>query len=96
MFILYTFFLLKQTNSILVYPPKAKGAITITRADMARLEPNEFLNDVIINFYLKYLETVTIASRPRRVGHRWVRLEQLLLSSALACLCLLLLPVTAR
>ena len=40
-------------RSVLVWPP-GRGAITITEADMDRLRPGEFLNDVIINFYLRW------------------------------------------
>uniref|UniRef100_A0A8C6KUD7 SUMO specific peptidase 7b n=1 Tax=Nothobranchius furzeri TaxID=105023 RepID=A0A8C6KUD7_NOTFU len=32
-----------------------KGRITVTEEDLACLEPGEFLNDVIIDFYLKFL-----------------------------------------
>ncbi|KII86918.1 hypothetical protein PLICRDRAFT_273907 [Plicaturopsis crispa FD-325 SS-3] len=38
---------------ILVYPPVGTGAINITRAEINRLEPNEFLNDTLIEFGLK-------------------------------------------
>ncbi|XP_061430655.1 uncharacterized protein LOC133356953 isoform X1 [Lethenteron reissneri] len=36
-------------------PPPAKGAISVTSEDLSCLNPGEFLNDVIIDFYLKYL-----------------------------------------
>nr|XP_032832552.1 sentrin-specific protease 6-like [Petromyzon marinus] len=36
-------------------PPPAKGAISVTNEDLSCLNPGEFLNDVIIDFYLKYL-----------------------------------------
>jgi sentrin-specific protease 7 len=42
----------------LVYPhnkPGFHGKITITQADLDALEPGEFLNDNIIDFYLRYL-----------------------------------------
>lgn len=38
--------------------PGGKGSIAITVADVECLEPNQFLNDIIINFYLKYLTLV--------------------------------------
>ncbi|KAL6063402.1 cysteine-type peptidase [Balamuthia mandrillaris] len=46
------------TKTILVYPPPPndKDAITLTAADVARLEPMELLNDNIIEFYLKHLQ----------------------------------------
>uniref|UniRef100_A0A3B4DFW6 Ubiquitin-like protease family profile domain-containing protein n=1 Tax=Pygocentrus nattereri TaxID=42514 RepID=A0A3B4DFW6_PYGNA len=36
-------------------PPPCKGAITVTTEDLECLDSGEFLNDVIIDFYLKYL-----------------------------------------
>ncbi|KAJ8290614.1 hypothetical protein GJAV_G00015290 [Gymnothorax javanicus] len=42
-------------EKILVYPPfPAKGGIVVTNEDLHCLESGEFLNDVIIDFYLKY------------------------------------------
>lgn len=41
---------------LLVYPPPpAKGGISVTNEDLHCLNDGEFLNDVIIDFYLKYL-----------------------------------------
>ncbi|KAM4048473.1 sentrin-specific protease 7 isoform 2-T2 [Anomaloglossus baeobatrachus] len=41
---------------LLVYPPPpTKGGLAITNEDLECLEHGEFLNDVIIDFYLKYL-----------------------------------------
>ncbi len=36
-------------------PPPSKGAVEITEEDVKLLEPEEFLNDNIIEFYLKYV-----------------------------------------
>ncbi|CAG07328.1 unnamed protein product, partial [Tetraodon nigroviridis] len=36
-------------------PPPLKGGITVTMEDLQCLDSGEFLNDVIIDFYLKYL-----------------------------------------
>ncbi|XP_048091012.1 sentrin-specific protease 7b isoform X1 [Alosa alosa] len=36
-------------------PPPSKGGITVTTEDLECLKSGEFLNDVIIDFYLKYL-----------------------------------------
>ncbi|TRY92927.1 hypothetical protein DNTS_024363 [Danionella cerebrum] len=36
-------------------PPPSKGGITVTTEDLECLKEGEFLNDVIIDFYLKYL-----------------------------------------
>ncbi|KAG7467195.1 hypothetical protein MATL_G00150830 [Megalops atlanticus] len=40
---------------ILFPPPPSKGGITVTTEDLECLDSGEFLNDVIIDFYLKYL-----------------------------------------
>lgn len=41
---------------LMVYPPPpAKGGILVTNEDLHCLNDGEFLNDVIIDFYLKYL-----------------------------------------
>ncbi|XP_074541521.1 sentrin-specific protease 6 isoform X2 [Halichoeres trimaculatus] len=41
---------------LMVYPPPpAKGSISVTNEDLHCLNDGEFLNDVIIDFYLKYL-----------------------------------------
>ncbi|XP_069091756.1 sentrin-specific protease 6 isoform X3 [Pleurodeles waltl] len=41
---------------LIVYPPPpAKGGISVTNEDLHCLNEGEFLNDVIIDFYLKYL-----------------------------------------
>ncbi|XP_056412159.1 sentrin-specific protease 7 isoform X2 [Hyla sarda] len=53
---------LKEVNKggtllrLLVYPPPpTKGGLAVTNEDLECLEHGEFLNDVIIDFYLKYL-----------------------------------------
>ncbi|XP_029434962.1 sentrin-specific protease 7 isoform X2 [Rhinatrema bivittatum] len=43
-------------QKLIVYPPPpTKGGLGVTREDLECLEHGEFLNDVIIDFYLKYL-----------------------------------------
>lgn len=43
-------------QTLIVYPrPPQPGGITVTTEDVACLAPGEFLNDVIIDFYLKYI-----------------------------------------
>nr|XP_033791314.1 sentrin-specific protease 6 isoform X2 [Geotrypetes seraphini] len=45
-----------RIEKLIVYPPPpAKGGITVTNEDLHCLIEGEFLNDVIIDFYLKYL-----------------------------------------
>jgi sentrin-specific protease 7 len=37
----------------LVYPQNDPDAVTITQKDIRILDPSEFLNDTIIDFYIK-------------------------------------------
>ncbi|CAL4081453.1 unnamed protein product, partial [Meganyctiphanes norvegica] len=47
---------LNEVNTLLIYPPAPqKGGISVTTDDYACLEEEQFLNDVIIDFYLKWL-----------------------------------------
>ncbi|XP_077072615.1 sentrin-specific protease 7 isoform X2 [Siphateles boraxobius] len=52
---------------ILFPPPPSKRAITVTTEDLECLDSGEFLNDVIIDFYLKYL---MVQKAPRAYVHR--------------------------
>lgn len=46
----------QDTRTLLVYPPPpAQASITLTYADLECLKPEEFLNDSILDFYLKYI-----------------------------------------
>ncbi|XP_021323225.2 sentrin-specific protease 6 isoform X3 [Danio rerio] len=46
----------QDLKKLLVYPPSpAKGGITVTEEDFYCLDEGEFLNDVIVDFYLRYL-----------------------------------------
>ena len=38
---------------ILVYPFSGPGALNVTKSDLARLKPDEFLNDTLIELGLK-------------------------------------------
>ena len=44
---------------------KRETHITITKYDMSRLYPNVYLNDKIVNFYLKFLEDHFIPSKSK-------------------------------
>ena len=39
-----------------MYPYRTRGAVTITTVDVARLREKEFLNDSLIDFYIRYLQ----------------------------------------
>ncbi|XP_077471151.1 sentrin-specific protease 7-like isoform X2 [Stigmatopora argus] len=47
---------LQLSSRLIQYPaPPSKGGITVTQEDLLCLESGQYLNDVIIDFYLKYL-----------------------------------------
>ncbi|XP_012993440.2 sentrin-specific protease 7 isoform X1 [Esox lucius] len=48
-------------------PPPSKGGITVTTEDLECLDNGQFLNDVIIDFYLKYL---LLEKAPKSVAER--------------------------
>lgn len=52
---LYNMGLLNEVQTILTYPPEGRGRISINTEDYMCLASDQFLNDVIIDFYLKYL-----------------------------------------
>ena len=57
-------------SSLTIYPPPpAKGGISINSEDYKCLAVNEYLNDVIIDFYLKYLLNEILSPEDRRRTH---------------------------
>lgn len=44
---------MQENKVILVWPPAAKDAVSLLQSDLDLLEPDEFLNDNIIDFYIK-------------------------------------------
>lgn len=38
-----------------LFPKDGKNAVELTPSDLERLDPDEFLNDTIIDFYMKYV-----------------------------------------
>ena len=47
----------QNTDILCQYPPNSRGSIPITLADVETLYPGKFLNDTIVDFFLKYLHT---------------------------------------
>ena len=43
-------------SRILVYPFSGTGAVNVTRGDLKRLDPGQYLNDTIIEFGLKCVD----------------------------------------
>jgi Ulp1 family protease len=60
---------LKKSELVLTYPPHARDALVITRDDMTCLTPTHFLNDTLIDFYLRYLHTELIPAAHRSRFH---------------------------
>ncbi|EQC53007.1 hypothetical protein SJAG_16454 [Schizosaccharomyces japonicus yFS275] len=44
-----------ESQTLLVFPPHGPNAVSITPSDVLRLKDGEFLNDTIVDFYLRYL-----------------------------------------
>lgn len=55
--------------NILIYPPTGKGGIPINTKDFICLGIDQYLNDVIIDFYLKYLHTEILTETQRAKTH---------------------------
>ncbi|KAL6856448.1 cysteine proteinase [Trichoderma novae-zelandiae] len=48
----------------LIFPPTGKNRATVDKIDIPRLDEGEFLNDNLINFYIRYLEHKLERERP--------------------------------
>ena len=60
-----------DTRTLLVYPaPPAQASITLTYADLECLKPEEFLNDSILDFYIKVFFGRTLPVSLRRTKER--------------------------
>ncbi|KAH6987603.1 hypothetical protein BKA56DRAFT_669225 [Ilyonectria sp. MPI-CAGE-AT-0026] len=54
----------KHWHRSLVFPATGKDRATVDRDDISRLDEGEFLNDNLISFYFRYLQTRLQAERP--------------------------------
>jgi hypothetical protein len=50
-------------------PPNDTNAVTVTSRDLRRLRPGEYLNDVLIEFYLRYLLLERMSAEQRKRIH---------------------------
>lgn len=57
------------SKEILLYPPEGRGSISITLYDLQCLNDGEFLNDKIINFYLRFIYNDQLSPDQRRTAH---------------------------
>lgn len=59
----------KSVRPILIYPPTGKGGLSINTEDYACLAVDQYLNDVIIDFYLKYVLTEMLTEEQQAKTH---------------------------
>ena len=60
----------QDSTPYLTYPPNnPRYSITLTYGDLHRLNPNEFLNDTLIEFYLLYIRDRVVPARLRGRFH---------------------------
>ncbi|KJE93041.1 hypothetical protein, variant 2 [Capsaspora owczarzaki ATCC 30864] len=64
-----TFEFESQLSRPFLYAPAPKVNLLITNADLARLKSGEFLNDVILQFYLWYIEYSLLSEAQRARWH---------------------------
>lgn len=56
-------------RKILIYPPSGKGGISINTEDYICLATDQYLNDVIIDFYLQYVLKEILTPEQRQKTH---------------------------
>jgi sentrin-specific protease 7 len=54
----------KEFQQSLIYPPTGKNRTTVDKDDIYRLDDGEFLNDNLINFWIRYLQHTLEAENP--------------------------------
>jgi Ulp1 family protease len=55
----------KPWKKALIYPPEAKKQVEVDFGSLKRFDDDEFLNDTLINFFLRYLQFQTEVSNSR-------------------------------
>ncbi|KAJ1973494.1 hypothetical protein H4R34_005058, partial [Dimargaris verticillata] len=53
-----------QSQRLFIYPFSGVKSVTVTTHDLYRLNDGEYLNDSVIEFYLKYLQERLVATNP--------------------------------
>lgn len=66
---LFDFSLDEDVKQLFIYPPTGKGGLAITTNDYVCLGAELYLNDVIIDFYLKYLHQEILTPDQRDKTH---------------------------
>lgn len=56
-------------HKILIYPPEGKGGISINTEDYMCLAIEQYLNDVIIDFYLQFVQREILSNEQREKTH---------------------------
>lgn len=59
----------QDIHKLMIYPPQGKGGISINTEDYQCLAVDQYLNDVIIDFYLKYLHEEVMSPEQRQKTH---------------------------
>lgn len=60
---------LDMIQKVLIYPPEGKGGISINTEDYLCLATDQYLNDVIIDFYLKYVHHEVLSEEQHKKTH---------------------------
>lgn len=59
----------EMIQKVLIYPPEGKGGISINTEDYLCLATDQYLNDVIIDFYLQYVHHEMLSEAQRARTH---------------------------
>ncbi|KAG8422265.1 hypothetical protein J3459_010559 [Metarhizium acridum] len=62
----------KSWHKSLIFPPTGKNRATVDDDDILRLDEGEFLNDNLINFYVRYLQFKLESERPELLSKVYI------------------------